>query len=70
VIVNYEAITRDARASVARLDALVARLRSTQQLVIGRTDAEMRADRIAALRKSDTDMRRLVETLEAWSRLR
>jgi hypothetical protein len=70
VIVNYEAITRDARASVARIDALVARLRRTQQLVIGRTEAEMRADRIAQLHERELDWQRLVDTLQAWSRVR
>jgi hypothetical protein len=43
-------IARETRQSVARTDALLARLRCTEDLIIGRSDAEIRASSIVAHR--------------------
>jgi cell division septum initiation protein DivIVA len=68
MIVDYSTVARETRASVAESDALLARLRRSEDLIIGRSDAEIRAARIVELRQECARHAELESMLARWSR--
>lgn len=67
MIADYAQIARETRHSVALNDAVLERLRNTEDLIFGRSRAEMAADRIVEIRQSCARHAEFLDIMRRWA---